>query len=49
MSTAEVPREKKMDNVLIFMGDFKLHAVEHISLNGSSSSQLLLLFSLWAT
>ena len=47
MSTAEVPREKKMDNVFIFMGDFKLHAIEHISLNGSFSSQLLLLFSVF--
>jgi hypothetical protein len=38
LSTAEVPQEKKMDNVFIFMGDFKLHAIEHISLNGSHSS-----------
>lgn len=45
MSTAEVPREKKMDNVFIFVGDFKLHAIEHISLNGSPSSQRLLLSS----
>lgn len=35
MSTAEVPREKKMNNVFIFMDDFKLYAIEHISLNGS--------------
>jgi len=43
MSTAGVPREKKIDNVFIFMGDFKLHAIEHISLNGSHSSQRLFL------
>lgn len=45
MSTAEVPREKKMDNVFIFMGNFKLHAIEHISLNSSPNSQRLLLSS----
>lgn len=31
-----------MNNVFIFMGDFKLHAIEHICLNGSHSSQCLL-------
>lgn len=45
MSTAEVPRKRKMNNVFIFMGDFKLHATEHISLHGSHSSPCLLLSS----
>lgn len=43
MSTAVVPREKKVDNIFIFMGDFKLRAIEHIPLNGSPSLQCLLL------
>lgn len=44
MSAAEVPKEEKMDNVFIFMGDFKLRAIEHVFLNvtQSSSAQHLL-------
>lgn len=38
MSTAEVPKEEKMDNVFIFMGDFKLHTIEQIFLNATHSS-----------
>lgn len=38
-----------MNNVFIFMGDFKLSAIEYISLNGSQSLQVLLLSFLWAT
>lgn len=40
MSAAEVPKEEKMDNVFLFMGDFKLRAIEHVFL--SSSAQHLL-------
>lgn len=40
MSAAEVPKEEKMDNVFIFIGDFKLRAIEHIFL--SSPAQHLL-------